>query len=58
VTNADEIWPCVGICMPDEDEAYCLGCGRPWGEPRPAPKPPAGLPAEPAAKTDDPPAPA
>jgi hypothetical protein len=39
VTNADEIWPCVGICMPDEDEAYCLGCGRPWGEPRPAPQP-------------------
>lgn len=23
---------CVGICLPDEDEAYCIGCGRPWGE--------------------------
>lgn len=24
--------------MPDEDEAYCLGCGRPWGgAPSPAP---------------------
>jgi len=22
---------CVGICLPDEDEAYCIGCGRPWG---------------------------
>ena len=25
--------PCVGICLPDEDEAYCIGCGRPWGTP-------------------------
>lgn len=22
---------CVGVCLPDEDEAYCMGCGRPWG---------------------------
>ncbi|MHB1359704.1 MAG: DUF1289 domain-containing protein [Rhodocyclaceae bacterium] len=22
---------CVGICLPDADEAYCIGCGRPWG---------------------------
>lgn len=21
---------CVGICLPDENEAYCIGCGRPW----------------------------
>ena len=27
---------CVGICLPDEDAAYCIGCGRPWGE-RPVP---------------------
>ena len=33
-----ELYPCVGVCIPDDDEAYCLGCGRPWGEPRPAPK--------------------
>jgi glyoxylase-like metal-dependent hydrolase (beta-lactamase superfamily II) len=30
--------PCVGVCLPDEDEAYCIGCGRPWGSvPAPAP---------------------
>lgn len=23
--------PCVGVCLPDEDEAYCIGCGGPWG---------------------------
>lgn len=22
---------CVGICVPDEDAAYCMGCGCPWG---------------------------
>lgn len=31
--DIDEVYPCVGICLPDEDEAYCIGCGRPWGEP-------------------------
>lgn len=35
--NTDEIYPCVGICLPDEDEAYCIGCGRPWGTPGPTP---------------------
>lgn len=24
--------PCVGVCLPDEDAAYCIGCGRPWGD--------------------------
>jgi len=33
--NTEELYPCVGICLPDEDEAYCLGCGRPWGTPQP-----------------------
>lgn len=27
----DEI-ECIGICEPDPDNAYCTGCGRPWGE--------------------------
>lgn len=31
--DSDAVYPCVGICLPDEDEAYCIGCGRPWGEP-------------------------
>jgi len=34
--NTEELYPCVGICLPDEDEAYCIGCGRPWGTPRPS----------------------
>ena len=34
------IYPCVGICLPDEDEQYCIGCGRPWGEPVQLPPPP------------------
>lgn len=24
-----EEYLCVGICMPDPDSGYCLGCGRP-----------------------------
>jgi glyoxylase-like metal-dependent hydrolase (beta-lactamase superfamily II) len=36
--NEEELFPCVGICLPDADEAYCIGCGRPWGSaPAPAP---------------------
>jgi len=35
VAEPDDI-PCVGICLPDEDEAYCVGCGRPWGVAVPA----------------------
>lgn len=31
--DTDAVYPCVGICLPDADEAYCIGCGRPWGEP-------------------------
>lgn len=34
--NTEELYPCVGICLPDADEAYCIGCGRPWGTPRPS----------------------
>ena len=33
--NTEDLYPCVGICLPDEDEAYCIGCGRPWGTPQP-----------------------
>lgn len=25
----DEYYYCVGVCMPDPDSGYCLGCGRP-----------------------------
>jgi hypothetical protein len=25
----EEGYLCVGICMPDPDSGYCLGCGRP-----------------------------
>ena len=25
----EEEYLCVGICMPDPDSGYCLGCGRP-----------------------------
>ena len=32
-SDADTL--CVGICLPDEDETYCIGCGRPWGSPTP-----------------------
>jgi hypothetical protein len=32
-TDVEALYPCVGICLPDEDEAYCIGCGRPWGAP-------------------------
>ncbi len=28
---------CVGVCLPDEDQAYCIGCGRPWGSAPPTP---------------------
>lgn len=54
--------PCVGICMTDADAAYCLGCGRPWGEPRaaqlPAPTPAApeaagSVPEVPTPSTDE-----
>lgn len=31
--NEEDLYPCVGICLPDADEAYCMGCGRPWGTP-------------------------
>lgn len=25
----EEQYICVGVCMPDPDSGYCLGCGRP-----------------------------
>ncbi|MDP1526779.1 MAG: DUF1289 domain-containing protein [Rhodocyclaceae bacterium] len=35
--TADQaLYHCVGICLPDEDEAYCIGCGRPWTTEAPA----------------------
>lgn len=30
---AEQDYFCVGICLPDAEEAYCIGCGRPWGTP-------------------------
>lgn len=29
MSESDELYPCVGICMADPDSGYCLGCGRP-----------------------------
>lgn len=25
----EDLYICVGVCMPDPDSGYCLGCGRP-----------------------------
>lgn len=25
----EELYMCIGICTPDPDSGYCLGCGRP-----------------------------
>ena len=27
--SEEEIYVCVGICQPDPDSGYCMGCGRP-----------------------------
>lgn len=27
--DTEDIYPCIGICTPDPDSGYCLGCGRP-----------------------------
>lgn len=49
----EDLYPCVGICLPDADEAYCIGCGRPWGSPvSAAPKPAAAPPAPSLPKPD------
>ncbi len=45
-------YACVGVCLPDEEEAYCLGCGRPWGN-APGGPPPEGGPESRAGATDD-----
>jgi len=29
VSEPADDYLCVGICMPDPDSGYCLGCGRP-----------------------------
>ena len=29
MSEPDDLYPCVGICMADPDSGYCLGCGRP-----------------------------
>jgi hypothetical protein len=51
-SSAEMLYPCVGICLPDEDEAYCIGCGRPWGAPVVLPSQP---PTEPGGPAPDPP---
>ena len=37
MSETEDEYLCVGICMPDPDSGYCLGCGRP-----PLPVSPAG----------------
>jgi hypothetical protein len=32
-TEDDDLYPCVGICMVDEDSGLCMGCGKPVQEP-------------------------
>jgi len=27
--SEEELYICVGICQPDPDSGYCMGCGRP-----------------------------
>jgi hypothetical protein len=29
----EELYPCVGVCMADEDSGLCMGCGKPVQEP-------------------------
>lgn len=48
--SPEDLYPCVGICMPDPDSGYCLGCGRP-----PLASP--GIVAEPVIPAQDIPAP-
>jgi glyoxylase-like metal-dependent hydrolase (beta-lactamase superfamily II) len=38
--TTEDSYFCVGVCLPDADETYCIGCGRPWGSSSaPAPQP-------------------
>ncbi len=27
--NEEPVYVCIGICQPDPDSGYCMGCGRP-----------------------------
>ena len=38
--DLEELYPCVGICMVDEDSGLCMGCGRPVQEPASRSEPP------------------
>lgn len=29
MNEAEDTYPCVGVCLFDPDNGYCLGCGRP-----------------------------
>lgn len=29
MSENDNAYACVGVCMADPDSGYCLGCGRP-----------------------------
>ena len=31
-TDDDLDYLCIGVCLADDDEKYCIGCGRPWGQ--------------------------
>lgn len=52
----EDLYICVGVCMPDPDSGYCLGCGRPpLGAPAVVAEavPPAPVGREPAAGDPD-----
>ncbi|MBK7422911.1 MAG: DUF1289 domain-containing protein [Propionivibrio sp.] len=29
MNETEDAYPCVGVCLFDPDNGYCLGCGRP-----------------------------
>ena len=29
MSDNEDLYQCVGVCMADPDSGYCLGCGRP-----------------------------
>jgi hypothetical protein len=29
MNEPEDAYPCVGVCLFDPDNGYCLGCGRP-----------------------------
>ncbi len=29
MTEQEDLYQCVGVCMSDPETGYCMGCGRP-----------------------------